>query len=263
MTRQGTVIRHTLLDSDTYAAMPDNVRSVFLCLILASDDWGRLPDNPLKLARMISVCCKLPDEVAICIEWLIRDGCMTRYQVEGESFLCWTKWEKHQERLKSRDKALYPAPSGEIEASSNPLAMAKQSPHGAPHGIPDDTPPGPPKGKERKGKERKGNSFSPELVEFVAEVFPPDKYHWTDVQRDKQVDALDKLIRLDGFPQDRVFAVMRWMRGDTEARNGFPGWSAVFQSIARLRQDGQQKFRNAAGQYDKQSAGEGEFAWTI
>lgn len=173
VTRQGTVIRHTLLDSDTYAAMPDNVRSVFLCLILASDDWGRLPDNPLKLNRMISVCCKLPEEITQCIDWMLLDGCLTRYRVGESTFLQWVKWEEHQSRLKSRDRPRYPAPGGELESSTNPLAVAKQSPGG----TPDDAPGGIPDGglKERKGKEKKepAISFDEELKDFVDEIFPP------------------------------------------------------------------------------------------
>jgi hypothetical protein len=266
MTRQGTVIRHTLLDSDTYAAMPDNVRSVFACLLLAADDWGRLPDNPLKLNRMIAVCSKLPEEIARCVNWMLDDGCLSRYQVGQESYLRFTNWEKHQERLKSRDKAIYPSPDGGLESSTNPLIRSKRSPHDVPDGIPGDAPHDVPdgltkerKGKERriwKGKERKGNTDSAnpernsECRALVLELFPHFKDYPADLARN--VKALDALIRIDHAHiashmtaeawKREVFAVLRWARGDDQPRGSFPGWSKVFRSIPRLRQNACEKF---------------------
>jgi len=268
MTRQGTVIRHTLLDSDTYAAMPDNVRSVFSCFLLAADDWGRLPDNPLKLNRMIAVCCKLPEEIIQCVDWMLLDGCLSRYRVGEESYLRFTNWEKHQERLKSRDKAIYPAPDGTLELSTNPRALAKQSPDGIPHGTPPDIPDGSPGGplKERKGKEikiRKGkeedslSELNPEYKTLVLELFPHFKDYPADLERN--IKALDSLIRIDhrhigthmtGEAWRReVFAVLRWARADTSSHGNFPGWSAVFKSIPRLRETACEKFQHMQAAY--------------
>ena len=96
-------------------------------------------------------------------------------------------------------------------------------------------------------------SFDQELKDFVDEIFPPSDYEgWTEPQRLKQVDSLDKLTRLDKFPRDEVFAVLRFMRQDDF-------WNGVFQSIPRLRDDGQKKYRNARGQWKKKHDAE----WTV
>jgi hypothetical protein len=86
---------------------------------------------------------------------------------------------------------------------------------------------------------------NPEYIALVLELFPPDKYpSWTNSQRGKHVDALDKLIRVDGFTQEEVFAILRWMRRDSF-------WNANFQSIIRLREKGAQKYLTARGQWKK------------
>jgi len=101
------------------------------------------------------------------------------------------------------------------------------------------------KSKKTSKKELSCADFQPELALLVDELFPDSEYSgWTNGQRLKQVDALDKLIRIDGFPQDEVFEVLRFARKDDF-------WNPVFQSIPRLREDGQKKFRNMRGQWLK------------
>lgn len=210
---------------------------------------------------MIAVCCKLPDEIAICIEWLIRDGCMERYRVGTESYLRWTKWDEHQERLKSRDKAMYPSPDGTFEASTNPRAIAKQSPPGVPHGAPHGIPDGSPHGalKERKGKERKlgerkrkeKKEYPPEFHDMVTSYFNGTL---SEREQEAQLEALDGLIRLDGFDQDKIFAVLQAVKqGDLDDANF--EWSAQIKSFCGLREFKKgrhaNKMHNLMGAYDR------------
>ncbi len=100
------------------------------------------------------------------------------------------------------------------------------------------------------------SEFDVALIDFVNEILPGNK---SDAQLRKQVDALDKLIRIDRekvCPEMKpdvwraeVIAVLRYMRADTEPRGDFPGWSKVFNSIPRLRANGCEKYQNARGWY--------------
>jgi len=105
--------------------------------------------------------------------------------------------------------------------------------------------------KEKRREEKKDSAnaddFDPELAALVLELFPiPEFQGWTQAQRTKQVDALDKLTTIDKFPRPEVFAVLRWMRTDDF-------WNPVFQSIPRLREDGQKKYRSAKAQWERRN----------
>ena len=83
------------------------------------------------------------------------------------------------------------------------------------------------------------------LKNFIEEILPDQKFNQPQLL--KQIAALGFLVK--DYGEDEVFAVLRWMRQDTEVRGNWKGWSAVFNSITRLREGGCQKYLNARGQY--------------
>jgi hypothetical protein len=94
------------------------------------------------------------------------------------------------------------------------------------------------------------SEFPEHYLAFVKELFPEDSHiGWSDTEWAKQVDSLDKLIRLDGFVEEEVFAVLRFGRADDF-------WDGVFNSIPRLRESGQKKYRNMRGQWEKKRNGQ-------
>jgi hypothetical protein len=98
---------------------------------------------------------------------------------------------------------------------------------------------------------------NPEYEDFVLKLFPHLKEKRAALR--KEIAALDGLIRLEyrhigkAFTKEawgkEVFAVLSWMRTDNIQRGTFPGWSAVFGSISRLRENACQKFLNAQKAY--------------
>jgi len=120
------------------------------------------------------------------------------------------------------------------------------------------------KGKEGEGKAGKeGNgSVSQDSVKsqdlpveyknLVLELLPHLKAY--PVQLAKQADSLDKLIRIDrkniaGDVSEEawkreVFAILRWARRDVQDNGKWQGWSKVFDSISRTRNDACRKFLN-------------------
>jgi len=86
-------------------------------------------------------------------------------------------------------------------------------------------------------------SVDQKYIDFTTKILPDVKGNHIG----KQADALRLLCKEYG--DDEVFAVLTWMRSDTEARDKWKGWSAVFHSITRLRENGCQKYRNARAQF--------------
>ncbi len=96
------------------------------------------------------------------------------------------------------------------------------------------------------------SEFNATLIEFADKIIPGKK---SKQALRKQVAALDKLIRLDrekitpemspGLWELEVYEVLKAMRADTEVRGTWKGWSSVFNSIPRLRENNCEKYRNA------------------
>jgi len=103
------------------------------------------------------------------------------------------------------------------------------------------------------------DGFPAPYEKLVIDLFPHLKEK--RAERDKQVKALDGLIRLDhkhigsnytkAAWEHEVFSVLKWMRSDVKASGTFPGWSAVFRSIPRLRVNACEKFLNAQAAYHR------------
>lgn len=129
MTRQGTVINHSILTSESVLEMPRDHKLVWIALLLIADDWGRLPDRP-KILSMKSTALEItPDEFKEGIEAFINDDSIVRYTVQSPdgnravTVLQLSNWEEWQRRLKSRDYPKYPNTDGKIEKTTNPAAL--------------------------------------------------------------------------------------------------------------------------------------------
>lgn len=219
------------------------------------------------------------------VRQLVDEGCIVIYEIDGGKYFILTKWWIHQDGVWNPGPSLLPEPPTEVlnlcwyqtkdgpaqglspgegkpkkdkkppklESKSNPKLDLTLDPESNSKSNPELDPPQR-KGKEIKGKEIKGkeskkasksydlDGFFLELIEFTYEMFPKESHlGWKKLDWFNQVDALDKLIRIDKFPQDEVFKVLRYMRGSDF-------WDRNFQSIPKLRANGQSKYRSARGQ---------------
>ncbi len=277
MTRKMTSISHALLDSDTYADMTDSQRSIWLCLILISDDWGRFPYNLKKLARKLSVIQKTPEEIEQTIDMLMADGCLIQYYFgESDDYrtinVCqWMKWELYQGKLSWRDHATLPNLDGEYEKSTNPKSnagLSRTSIARTSTVVTVDSRRNCTKLKEELNStvlySTEGGTVEsefPEVCAFVQELFP-DKWHGKELkaQRDAlrlicQHDCRDYVKADYAAPNllqiyEKVFQCLRWASTDTGDGN-WPGWSVQFNSFRALRvkKQGVSKFEKIWASY--------------
>jgi hypothetical protein len=242
-----------------------HAQRLFETLILIADDYGRgrfiqadLRTRAFSSAPTAFANVSL-DDIDCFMGIIEKNGSAYRYTIGLEVYFFMPKWFEYQ-ALKYRAKSHITPPSADLLANLG-LFLADSGeilPLGEKNE--DELDKNAPKRKRREEKSREEkkeltlnlSSFDLEYVNLVDELFPPADYkNWTPVQRLKQVDALDKLIRIDKFPQEEVFSVLRWMRSQTEPNGEFPGWSAVFQSIPRLRENGQRKYVSAKKQWEQ------------
>ena len=102
--------------------------------------------------------------------------------------------------------------------------------------------------------EKNEKHISPEIENFVGEFINYIKEQKGKLApnsanlKNKSLDAVDKLIRIDGFDLEYIKDVCRWGVRDTEF------WSGAFNSLAELRivgKNGNSKFKNMAIAYEK------------
>jgi len=217
---------------------------VFMALILLADDYGNGRYIPANIrVRAFAATPQALDDITDddIIEWIgimEEEGAVRIYDIKGQKYYSLTGCDHYQRGNWRPKSSNIPKPPKEVLDTKRDKLPHKSEGTWRNEG----------KGKEENRKEEKGNKeYTPELVEFVDELFPKEEFAgWSDAQRLKQVDSLEKLTRIDKFPQDEVFAVLRWMRADNF-------WTGVFQSIPRLRDDGQKKYRNARGQWQQKT----------
>lgn len=104
------------------------------------------------------------------------------------------------------------------------------------------------KGK-KKEKEQINKDISPEVRDFAVAFFE----NKPKVDIEKQIDCLDKMIRIDGFPQDEVFKVLIWVKSGTDQNAEF--WRGVIGSFISLRETRKarrcDKYLNCKASYEK------------
>lgn len=266
MTRQGTVIRHDILDSDSFAEMNDQEKLIWIGLLLIADDWGRISGSDSKISRQLNILYKNPLDISNAIKKFIDDGALEQYDVTVQSpaghravtVRQLSNWEFYQARFKSRDSAKFPNKNGQFEGTTNPAAIARssrkvtgRSPAG--HQLKEKE-----KGKERERKEKEDLPNKNLLKEFCREIVPKSCGSPSGLMN--QIKSLDKLIRKDKKTLDdqnmtddqwreEIFATLRWARADNDVNDNWKGWNKVFQSIPRLRENGHKKFNNMRASY--------------
>lgn len=236
---------------------------VFECLILMVDDHGRgkLILQNIRMKAFVSApntFQKVSTElIRKWIEKLEIDGALEIYSIGGQEYYHLTGWDKYQSGKWYKKKSFLPSPPSESSrVSKNCRESVEQE-----------------KLSKRKGKEeKKRTSGIPDdsidrkiLIAFCKETVPQKCS--SPAQLNKQVDSLDKLIRLDRSKIDvdgnysaktwevEVYEVLRWARADITPRaNGFC-WSMNFQSIPRLRENGSDKYINMRAQFLSQKGG--------
>lgn len=98
--------------------LSDFAALLFTWMIPHADDWGILPGSPKKVkALVIPMRKQTPKEVEKAIHELVSAVLVWWYEVEGEKYIQFRKWDKHQEGLHKRTKPKfpeYPGSSGNI-----------------------------------------------------------------------------------------------------------------------------------------------------
>ena len=129
MTRRGTVIRHTILTSESVSLMEQDYKLVWIAMLLCADDWGRLPDKPSVIAMRCPAFGLSQDLVTRAIDYFTTVRLTERYTVRlpddsrPVTVLQLTNWEIHQKRLTSRDNPECPNVDGNYEKTTNPLGL--------------------------------------------------------------------------------------------------------------------------------------------
>ena len=245
---------------------------IFETLILKADDYGRgrfIPEI-LRGEAFLSVpnsFTKVTPEMII--EWvgqIEKQGAIRIYEFNGEKYYELTGWNKYQRGDWQRGESLLPGPEQLGNCSGTVTEQLGNSSGTVTEQLGNSDPTVRPKVnkiklKKRKEKKRKEKSENfPILTDFVKEIFP----NLSENELNAQVGGLEKLIRIDRERiapekslsdwQSEVFSILRWMRADSEPRNGFC-WSSVFNSIPPLRvsKNGRacNKFINARAQWLK------------
>lgn len=121
MARNYTSINHCALSSDTLAEANDATQALFWRLLCVSDDWGRFPNSPAKLKRMMQDFSHTKDQIAEAVKHFIGHGSISVYEIEGVSICEWNKWDEYQ-TMRWKNEAEMPNREGVFEASTNPLS---------------------------------------------------------------------------------------------------------------------------------------------
>jgi len=279
MARNYTSINHCALSSDTLAEANDATQALFWRLLCVSDDWGRFPNNPAKLKRMMQDFNHTEEQIAVAVKHFIDHGSIAIYSIDNQDICEWNKWDDYQ-TMRWKNEAGLPNRDGKFEASTNPLS---DRPSKKKHILTnpnisypiqaDDSASVSSKAKD-KGIHKTGHKTDKSAdvlpgwcYKLLRELFPGMKQIKINKPGDppdvhpeayRQAQALERLHRIDGHPQDVIESVLRWAKADT-GNGDWPGWSAQFHSCAPLRnkRDGVSKFTKMKAGYDsRKSAGD-------
>ena len=222
--------------------------------------WSYVDDNGVGIDRLADVCADLfaldlerdPPEtfarVSRGLQNLSEAGRIVRYTVEGKSYLHITNWSKHQ-RIDKPNKARYPHPDAENATIREEVATPSRDPRETPA-----------PGTEEQGNRGTGEQgtcdpadagSSSDAASGADTTTTPDAEalsHYladrirTNGNKVRTVgkrwhDAMDRLIRLDGYTPEQIRQVIDWSQG-----NEF--WAPNILSAPKLRE----KFDTLKGQ---------------
>lgn len=226
------------------AANPDHeleAQRIWETLILIADDQGRGKYIPAMIR--LKAFGGVPTAngritIQMVEDWIKQiadDGCIAFWETpDGAKYFVLTKWEIYQSGVWHRGKSKIPEPPLEIEnlcwkqtdkgieRESNPESDSQSDSESNP---PLDDPQI--KLKQSKVKEE----YPPEVLEFTKNWFAGND----KVDLDNQADSLDKLTRIDGFPQEEVFKILTWVKSGTDQNAEF--WRGVIGSFVPLREN--------------------------
>ena len=224
--------------------------------------WSYVDDNGVGIDRLADVCADLfaldlerdPPEtfarVSRGLQNLSEAGRIVRYTVEGKSYLHITNWSKHQ-RIDKPNKARYPHPDAENATIREEVATPSRDPRETP---------APGTGEQgNRGTGEQGTCDPADAGSLsdaasgadATEATNPDAEalsHYladrirTNGNKVRTVgkrwhDAMDRLIRLDGYTPEQIRQVIDWSQG-----NEF--WAPNILSAPKLRE----KFDTLKGQ---------------
>ena len=224
--------------------------------------WSYVDDNGVGIDRLADVCADLfaldlerdPPEtfarVSRGLQNLSEAGRIVRYTVEGKSYLHITNWSKHQ-RIDKPNKARYPHPDAENATIREEVATPSRDPRETPA-----------PGTEEQGNRGTGEQGTCDPADAgslsdaasgadATEATNPDAEalsHYladrirTNGNKVRTVgkrwhDAMDRLIRIDGYTPEQIRQVIDWSQG-----NEF--WAPNILSAPKLRE----KFDTLKGQ---------------
>ena len=224
--------------------------------------WSYVDDNGVGIDRLADVCADLfaldlerdPPEtfarVSRGLQNLSEAGRIVRYTVEGKSYLHITNWSKHQ-RIDKPNKARYPHPDAENATIREEVATPSRHPRETPA-----------PGTEEQGNRGTGEQGTCDPADAgslsdaasgtdATETTNPDAEalsHYladrirTNGNKVRTVgkrwhDAMDRLIRIDGYTPEQIRQVIDWSQG-----NEF--WAPNILSAPKLRE----KFDTLKGQ---------------
>ncbi len=121
MARSYTSINHGALSSDTLAAANDTTQALFWRILCIADDWGRFPNNPGKVRRLMQDFNHTTEQIAEAIAHFVEHGSISTYEIDDLEVCQWNKWDEYQ-TMRFKNEALLPNRDGEYEESTNPLA---------------------------------------------------------------------------------------------------------------------------------------------
>ena len=224
--------------------------------------WSYVDDNGVGIDRLADVCADLfaldlerdPPEtfarVSRGLQNLSEAGRIVRYTVEGKSYLHITNWSKHQ-RIDKPNKARYPHPDAENATIREEVATPSRRPRETPA-----------PGTEEQGNRGTGEQGTCDPADAgslsdaasgtdATEATNPDAEALSHYLADRirangnkvrtvgkrWHDAMDRLIRLDGYTPEQIRQVIDWSQG-----NEF--WAPNILSAPKLRE----KFDTLKGQ---------------
>ena len=222
--------------------------------------WSYVDDNGVGIDRLADVCADLfaldlerdPPEtfarVSRGLQNLSEAGRIVRYTVEGKSYLHITNWSKHQ-RIDKPNKARYPHPDAENATIREEVATPSRHPRETPapgtgeqgnrgtgeQGTCDPADAGS-SSDAASGADTTTNPDAEALSHYLADRIRTNGNKVRTVGK-RWHDAMDRLIRIDGYTPEQIRQVIDWSQG-----NEF--WAPNILSAPKLRE----KFDTLKGQ---------------
>ena len=222
--------------------------------------WSYVDDNGVGIDRLADVCADLfaldlerdPPEtfarVSRGLQNLSEAGRIVRYTVEGKSYLHISNWTKHQ-RIDKPNKARYPHPDAENATIREEVATPSRHPRETPapgtgeqgnrgtgeQGTCDPADAGS-SSDAASGADTTTNPDAEALSHYLADRIRTNGNKVRTVGK-RWHDAMDRLIRIDGYTPEQIRQVIDWSQG-----NEF--WAPNILSAPKLRE----KFDTLKGQ---------------